>query len=122
MAGDLDRIRRCYGINSKDVDLPTASNILVLARATTRIIVLLGATFAPSVYVAGTIQLVDSLTNKVVGVLTIPPTTGMGVDQVRLTYDTVGTALSTGANLVLGTLPAGATGRLHIETYQKGRG
>lgn len=124
MADDgLAQIKRTYGLNSYDVRLPTPSNILVAAKATTRRIVILRVTFAPSSFVTGTIQLKDSLTGETVVTLTIPPgAAGNGIDTIGAAFDGVGTPLSLGANLVLGTLPAGAAGRLHIETYQKGRG
>lgn len=115
------QIRRIYGLNCLDVQLPTPSNILVAPRATTRVIVVRSISFAPSVYVSGTIQFRNSLTNEIIGTLTIPATLGLGADVLRLDFGSRGTALTAGANLVLGTLPQGAAGRLHVESYQKFR-
>lgn len=115
------QIRRIYGLNSLDVQLPTVSNILVAPRSATKVIVVRYITFSPSTNVPGTLVFKNSLTGETIGTLTIPSVLGAGQDQLRLDYGVRGTALTVGASLVLGTLPAGAAGRLHVESYQKFR-
>ncbi len=115
----IDGIRRAFGINRKDIDLPTANPILVIAKTPASVPVVLEIVFSPAVYQTGTIQFIDSISGLVIGTLTVPPAAaGNGVDQVSLKYGKTGTQLSAGANLIMSSSGV-VVGRLHLETYQK---
>lgn len=110
-------IKAIYGQGAVDVNLPTFSPTVVTAKSATRIVVVQKIVFTPTVYAAATLSFSDSLTGVVIGVITVPATAG---PVVVLDYG-LGTKLSTGASLNYNVSANGATGRLHIESVQKGR-
>lgn len=122
MAGDSEQLKRIYGLNVLDVDVPAVNDNVVVAKGPARIIVLVRVWFAPSSYAAATLTLSDSVTGKAVATITVPasaPQVGDGASSDYIEYGANDTALSPGANLVLG-VSGTAAGRLHLETVQKG--
>ena len=119
---DYGRLYRTYGGNVVDVQLPTAEPLLIEAASTTKRICLLEATFTPSEYTTCVLAFVDSVTNEIVGTITVPdggPGVVEGSNQFVLKWGPSGAKLSAGANLLLSIVSGGAAGRLHIEACQK---
>ena len=128
MPSDYTQLWRIYGASNADIDLPTILPLLT-AKSATRIIrvqrIMFAPTiYAPSVYSAGVISFVDSISGLSIGTLTIPGTApSSGFDMFQLDFGPKGTPLTVGANLLLGVITPGSapTGRLHIDAYQAGR-
>lgn len=123
MLGDYARFQPIYGMSILDIDTPVVQPILITAKGAARRICVQRLVFVPSVYTACVIAFLDSLTMLSVGNLSIPafnPSTSGETNSFSLDFGPTGTMLSAGANLLLAAVPGCASGRLHIEAYQKG--
>lgn len=123
MPGDYERYVPVYGMSITDVDLPTANPILIAAKSPSRIVTVQRITFVPAVYVQATLTFSDSVTGTIIGTFDVPatkPQAGDSSDMLFLEYGPTGTKLAAGSNLLIGVTANGASGRLHIEAYQKG--
>jgi hypothetical protein len=133
MSGDArDIVQRIYGIQLVDIDLPYASNAVVVNKGSNvnaqgatvqRSICVQKIRYTPSTWAQSTLTFSDSLTNTVIGIIWVPaaaPQIGDSSDEMDLEWGPGGTKLSPGANLNLAVSANGAIGRLHIESYQKG--
>lgn len=117
---DRARLFRIYGGQVIDVDLPTLVP-LITAKSATRIVTVLLITFTPAMAGSGTLSFLDSLTNRVIGVMTLmPQALGAGSNSLTLDFGS-GTPLRAGANLILSETYGMPTGRVHLEAVQKGR-
>lgn len=117
-------IQSTYGLNSVDFDLPTFPTTIVQSKGPTRRISIQAVTFWPNTWAQTTLTFSDSLTGTVIGILNIPatpPQVGDGSNGIFVSFIPTGTLLSPGAGLNLVISINGATGRLHLETYQKGQ-
>ena len=116
-----DVIRRVYGLDRTDLDLPATSPIIITAERATATIVVLRILFAPTTYTESVVSFVDRLTGQAIGTMRIPSLAAVDVTHTlfELDFRPTGTSLSTGADLVVSTT-AGAHGRLHGESYQRG--
>ena len=121
MPNDYTRVIPIYGMNIVDKDLPTVDPLLVKAKSATRVVCVQRITFVPIQYLDATLSFIDSISNKSIGNLVVPSSgPSLGRNMFYLDFGPRGTALSTGANLILG-VTGGAVGRLHVEAFQKGR-
>ena len=123
MAGDArDIVQRTYGIQAFDLDLPSAVTHVAVAKNPGRSVCVQKIRFTPTAYAQSTLSFSDSLTGVIIGVIWIPttaPQLGDSSNEMDLDWGPEGTRLSVGADLVLAVSINGATGRLHIESYQK---
>ncbi len=124
MGGDYTRIVPIYGQQNLDLDLPSIMNPVVSVKGgpMSQRLNIQQIVFMPSAYAAATITFSDSLTGKVIGIISVPATQPAGpAVPFELDYTSRGTALSLGANLNMSVSAGGAAGRLHIASYQTPR-
>ena len=116
-------IQSTYGINSADFNLPTFPITLVPAKGPNRLVCIQQILFWPNMWAQSTLTFSDSLSGFVIGILNVPatpPQVGDSSNGLFLTFLPTGTLLSAGAGLNMSVSINGASGRLHLETYQKG--
>lgn len=119
----ISSISAIYGLDSTDIHIPTAFEAVVSARTPGKSITVMSVVFWPNAWAQTTLTFSDSLTGVNIGILNVPaqpPQIGDGSNGIFVNFGAVGTQLSPGANLNLSVSINGASGRLHIESYQKG--
>jgi hypothetical protein len=119
MSGDYGRFQPIYGMSIVDVDLPQVGP-LITAKAANRSIAVQRIQFEPSTWNGATLSFYDSVTLVQIASLYVPtvePTIGDASSSLNVDLGPTGTKLAPGSNLAMS---GSATGRLHIEAYQKG--
>lgn len=117
-------IQTIYGWNSIDIDIPYAFQMIVVPKNPLKRICIQSIVFWPNIWAQTSMSFSDSITGVVIGILNIPaqpPQIGDGSNGIQVHLAPTGTKLNVGAGLNLTLTPFnGASGRLHLETYQKG--
>jgi hypothetical protein len=122
MAGDYLRFSPIYGMKKTKVTLPLINLVVLLAKSPVNAINVQRISFAPSAYMFGIIQFIDSISGFVIAQMTVPasaPSVGDGSSAIYIDFGPNGDALTIGANLIVAAFP-GAAGNLTIQSFQSG--
>lgn len=101
----------------------SVGSILVQVKSPSQTIYVQKITYVPTTIIPGTVvTFLDSITGQSIGLMTVMPAS---INQSPYVIDfsigvplTAGSALTKGANLILGVTSGGISGRLYIQCYQ----